>query len=204
MPFGLLIGRFRGVDLREAGSGNIGATNAWRILGKSWGLLCFGLDVCKGLVPVLLSGWWMGVLGRDDLPAGEQWLWLSVVFAAVMGHVFPVWLKFKGGKGVATAFGALLGMWPMLTWPVVTALVVWVITVKISGYVSLASCGAALTLPAAVLVIAISTGTPIAQTGPVLTLSAAMAVLVMIRHRTNIARLLAGNESKISGGDQSH
>lgn len=197
VPFGLMIGRFRGVDLRASGSGNIGATNAWRVLGRTWGITCFVLDVLKGLTPVMLFGHQMGLLGRQDIAAQASWWWLGVTAATVLGHVFPVWLKFKGGKGVATAFGALLGMWPVLTWPVLGALMVWVVTVKVSGYVSLASMAAAVTLPAAVVVIALATDASIDQRVPVLTVCMAMAALVILRHRTNIARLIAGTESKI-------
>src|SRR5690349_4488530 len=94
IPFGLLLGLWRGVDIRKAGSGNIGATNLGRVLGRKWGILCFVLDVLKGAVPVAAAGGAMGVLGRGDLPAGQAWGWLAVAVAAVLGHVFPVWLGF--------------------------------------------------------------------------------------------------------------
>lgn len=201
IPFGLLIGRLRGVDIRRAGSGNVGATNVGRLLGRRWGVACFVLDVLKGAAPVLLAGWGMGLLGRVDIAAGEAWWWLAVGAAAVLGHVFPVWLKFRGGKGVATSFGVLLGLWPLMTLPGLAALATWLVVAAATRYVSLASIIAAVGLPVYLYLIwGLGRGRSLHELLPLLLVAAALALLVIVRHCGNIARLLAGTESKIGGG----
>ena len=115
IPFGMLIARARGIDIRAHGSGNIGATNVGRVLGRTWGVAVFALDVCKGLAPVLVAGAALGTLGHIAAPARDAWLVLATAAAAILGHVFCPWLRFKGGKGVATSLGALAGVFPVLT-----------------------------------------------------------------------------------------
>ena len=208
VPFGLLLGRARGVDLRKHGSGNIGATNAMRVLGKPLGILCFGLDLAKGAGPVLASGAWMGVLGEGGLDAGATAPWMGVGLAAVVGHVFPISLRFRGGKGVATAFGALAAYWPWMSAAVGAALLVWLITVRATRYVSVASIAAALTLPAA-MTISQLTRWPAGHDGvrsasggwPMLGLALVLAALVIVRHRGNIARLREGTEGRVGAGN---
>lgn len=212
IPFGLLLGFARGVDIRQHGSKNIGATNAGRVLGKKWGLLAFALDFFKGLLPVVIAGFALGCIsmGSDAVPtiAANSWWWIGVAAAAVLGHVFPVWLKFKGGKGVATGFGAMLGLFPFVTYPAGVALVVWIVTVKLTRYVSVASIAAALVLPLAVAGFAAAglttTGETIAErlggSVPFLLTTALMGILVIWRHRANVARLRAGTENKVGGG----
>jgi acyl phosphate:glycerol-3-phosphate acyltransferase len=102
IPFGLLIAQAKGLDIRKHGSGNIGATNVARVLGMKLGLLCFGLDVLKGLGPTLGAGLAMGVVGTLEVPAIDAWWWLGVMSAAIFGHMFSPWIGFRGGKGVAT------------------------------------------------------------------------------------------------------
>ena len=111
IPFGLLIGLSRGVDIRQSGSGNIGATNLGRAVGRTWGLVGFLLDVAKGAVPVLAIGAYFGWLGEASLSTGQVTQWLVIAMAAMAGHIFPIYLKFKGGKGVATGFDALNAPW---------------------------------------------------------------------------------------------
>ena len=159
IPFGYLIGKAHGVDIRAQGSGNIGATNLGRIVGKFWGQLCFLLDLGKGAGPVLAYGAYAGVLGNLDTfrglpPTPEEQpgsmgllFWITVGMCAVLGHIFPIYLRFRGGKGVATGFGVMLGMWPQLTAPAFGALFVWYVTLKLSRYVGIASCAAAASLP---------------------------------------------------------
>ena len=195
-PFGYLIGRARGVDLRTVGSGNVGATNVGRVLGARWGYLCFALDVAKGLVPVLLVGL---ALRGGGLTAARQAGWLAVAFGAVAGHVFTFWLKFRGGKGVATSLGVLLGLFPYFTFPGLAALGIWCAVVLIWRYVSLASIVAAAAMPFLFAAACRLAGWPLRQLWPLLAFAIAMAALVILRHRTNIARLLAGTESKIQG-----
>ena len=140
VSFALILGKLNGINIREHGSGNVGATNLGRALGKKWGLICFFLDMGKGLVPVLAYGLIAGLITAEgSIGAVEMLKWLAIGVAAVIGHVFPVFLKFKGGKGVATSAGALLGFWPVLTVPVLVAGVVWFVVTKATAYVGLAS-----------------------------------------------------------------
>jgi len=113
IPFGLLIAKAHGKDLRTIGSGNIGATNVSRALGRKWAYVCFVLDVLKGGVPMLVT--LSLVRGSSSESQTEKvillWLWLAVGCAAILGHIFPIYVKFRGGKGVATSFGVALGLW---------------------------------------------------------------------------------------------
>jgi glycerol-3-phosphate acyltransferase PlsY len=198
IPFGLLLGRCRGVDIRKHGSGNIGATNAGRVLGWPWGVTCLVLDVLKGLGPVFLGGWAMGLIGGAEEPSAlEAWRWLAVAAAAVVGHVFPIWLKLKGGKGVATGLGAVLGIWPTLTVPALLAVGVWGLLAAIFKYVSLASIVAAAVIPGFLLVRVWLWGEPLAGVMPYLIVSSLIAALVVLRHSSNLKRLLAGCEPRL-------
>jgi glycerol-3-phosphate acyltransferase PlsY len=194
VPFGLLIAAFHGVDLRKVGSGNIGATNLSRALGKKWAYFCFALDFAKGLLPTLAAGIYLSNLtGTAGLLAR-----LAVGCAAVIGHIFPVYLRFKGGKGVATSFGVAIGFWPYYTLCAGISLLVWVIFVLIWRYVSLASLAAAVAFPVALAAsIAIVPGWRFSELWPLFTVAVGIPLLVFIRHRENISRLLSGNESKI-------
>jgi acyl phosphate:glycerol-3-phosphate acyltransferase len=199
--FALLLGKLRGVDVRQVGSGNVGATNAGRVLGRKWGVICFLLDVLKGLVPVLAGGITLGYVRSAEsspiLTNVEQCKWLTICAAAVMGHVFSFWLRFKGGKGVATSFGALLGVWPILTLPSVIALLVWGLVVKVSRYIGLASVIAAVSLPLAAAIGSwINHDDPL-KFGPMILVSSLLALLVVWRHRGNLARIAAGTEPKL-------
>jgi glycerol-3-phosphate acyltransferase PlsY len=222
VPFGLLIAAGRGVDIRKAGSGNVGATNVGRVLGRRWGALCFSLDVLKGALPVLAGGWAMGMLGRYTLAPGEAWAWMGVAAAAVIGHVWPVWLKFRGGKGVATALGVMVGIYPAFTYPALAAAAVWLLFASAFRYVSLASIFGVLALWTIELVNAISQrgqlvallGTAHGDAGagagsqwlwalshwqpiPMLVVTTLLALLVLVRHRSNMRRLIAGTESRL-------
>ncbi|MBX3358427.1 MAG: glycerol-3-phosphate 1-O-acyltransferase PlsY [Phycisphaeraceae bacterium] len=199
IPFGLLIGLARGIDIRKHGSGNIGATNAGRVLGRRIGLLCFALDVLKGFGPTLAFGLYSGSAGRFAL-APEAWAWwLAVAAAAVLGHVFPVWLGFKGGKGVATGFGAMLGVFPLLTIAGALSMIVWIVSARVTRYVSVSSCLAAASLPAWTVVtgLAASRGTIEGVQWPCAGAALLLGVLVIWTHRGNLARVRAGTEPKI-------
>lgn len=174
IPFGVIVARARGVDLRAVGSGNIGATNVSRALGRPLGVLVFALDALKGALPALLAGPEMAPFAGG---------------AAILGHVFPCWLRFRGGKGVATASGAFIVILPV---PTVVAAVVWVGTVLLTRYVSLGSILGSAALPT----VALALGAGPMPTGFAL----AVAVLVWVRHRGNIRRLLAGTENRVGGG----
>lgn len=178
IPFGLLIAGTRGIDIRRAGSGNIGATNVLRCLGKPLGITCFILDVLKGFIPSFF------------FPAfGPMAPTLGILFgaAAILGHNFPVFLKFKGGKGVATSAGVLLGVAPFA---VLLGVLTWAAVFWISGYVSLGSIVAA-------LVVVITGWIRVGQTG-IFTACALtlLGALTVWRHRANIQRLVAGTENR--------
>ncbi len=200
IPFGLLIARAHGKDLRSIGSGNIGATNVARALGRKWAYVCFALDVLKGLVPML------AILPlTTSLSAQSQtektivlFLWLAVGCAAILGHIFPVYLKLKGGKGVATSFGVALGLWPYYTICALIAIAVWAVVVSIWRYVSLASVAASVTFPLVlILLIALRPGWEFAHLWPFVITATAIPLMVIIRHRENIKRILSGTEGKI-------
>ncbi len=204
IPCGLLIGLRCGIDLRAQGSGNIGATNAFRILGARLGTLCFILDVAKGAGPVLVSGVVMNVFGRGAMPAGHTAPWVTVGLAAVLGHIFPIYLRFKGGKGVATAFGALAGLWPWMTLAIGASLVAWLITVRMTRFVSVASLAAAVILPLAMGASQVmhfpkgSDGARSTSGGwPFVGLAIALSALVIWKHRGNITRLRHGSEHRL-------
>lgn len=201
IPCGPIIARLHGKDLRSIGSGNIGATNLARACGRRWGYTCFGLDVLKGFVPVVAAKVaalrWVATDGAT-LGPGFLALWLGVGVAAILGHVFPVYLKFKGGKGVSTSLGIGLGLWPYFTVSALIALLVWVAVALTWRYVSLASICAAATFPIT-LGIAIATKQEwnLVNLWPLVIAATAIPILVILLHRSNIKRLLAGTESKI-------
>lgn len=194
IPFALIIAKAYGIDLRKVGSGNIGATNLSRALGRKWGYTCFALDVAKGFIPMLTAARLMssqpGIL--------ELFMVIAVGGAAVIGHIFPIYIGFKGGKGVATAFGVAIGFWPYYTIAVAAAFVIWCIVVLVWRYISLGSIVAAIIFPVTFgLMIRISPSWQLAHLWPLFIAAAAIPFMVIIRHRDNIKRLIAGTESKV-------
>ncbi|MBO5643086.1 MAG: glycerol-3-phosphate 1-O-acyltransferase PlsY [Kiritimatiellae bacterium] len=185
IPFGYIIGKLRGVDVRAVGSKNIGATNVFRTVGKKWGILAFFFDVMKGLLPVLAAKY----LAGDD-----AWRHLPLVtgVASVLGHTLTPYMKFKGGKGVATAFGMLLGLIPAL---VGVTFAVFVFFFAVSNFISLGSCSAALFLSIAVWFKWL--GCEGVANLPQAILVSLIAIFVIIKHRSNIVRLVKGEENKI-------
>lgn len=201
IPFGMLIARSRGIDLRAHGSGNIGATNVWRVMGRRAGLTCFVLDVLKGLVPVLGAGLAMGTVRAGwtpaALPAATQWWWLAVMAGAIVGHMFTPLAGFRGGKGVATGLGAALGLWPVLTVPAAGALVLWIAVAWRTRMVSVASCVSAAALPGMVWAWgAVGEGGGGAW-WPVVATTGLLGALVIVRHRANLQRVWNGTENRI-------
>ena len=184
VPFGLLAGRLKGVDVRQHGSGNIGATNVWRVCGWRFGLPVFILDAMKGMTAVWLS---LHVL-LEPTPIHA----ILGGAACVLGHSFPAWLKFKGGKGVATSLGVMIALMP---WPSLVAFAVWAAVFKVSGYVSLASIVAAAVLPT---VVGVGNVCGWGHGWPQFWFALVAGGLVIIRHRGNIARLRAGTESRFT------
>lgn len=202
IPFGVMIARARGVDIRLQGSGNPGATNVGRVLGKPFGVACFFLDATKGALPVLMSGWLAGILGAgsDEMTASAAWGWLLVAIMTILGHCFSPWIGFRGGKGVATGFGAVVAMWPVLTMPAIAGFIVWGLVLMVTRLMSLASIVGALVLPATVLALALvpgSPGTDLAASIPFLVVTSLVATLVVFRHRANLVRLRQGREDKL-------
>jgi glycerol-3-phosphate acyltransferase PlsY len=175
VPWGLVLTRMKGIDIRSIGSGNIGATNVLRTGHKFLAFLTLVLDASKGAVAALIF------MQLGELPG------IVAAFAAVMGHNFPVWLKFKGGKGVATTLGALVAV----SWPVgLLTCCVWLVVAGMFRYSSLASILSILSSPVIAMWFA-------GGNAPVAMMAAGLAVLSMIRHKDNIRRLIKGEESKI-------
>jgi len=184
VPFGLVMARaIKGVDLREVGSGNIGATNAMRVLGKPLGLVAFLLDFAKGLVPTLFLAKYAQEWNADTPLLAES----LAGIAAVLGHCFPVYLKFRGGKGVATGCGAIVGIEPLVF---VVAGVCWVLTLLALRLVSLASIAMGVAFPIAAYVF-------LPKAPAFVGACALLTVLVVVRHRGNLARIRAGTEPRI-------
>jgi glycerol-3-phosphate acyltransferase PlsY len=189
-PAGYLAGRLAGVDIRSVGSGNIGATNVLRTLGKRWGYPVFVIDVIKGFAAVRLAfvlvKYW---------PAAQPYAEYIAILTAILGvagHMFPVWLRFKGGKGVATTAGALFGLMP---WAVPCVFLVWFIVFEISRYVSLASIVAAISLP---IIVSLFAHWKFIDTWALVYFSILIMGLVLWRHRSNFSRLLKGTEQRFS------
>lgn len=189
VPFGYWAGKLKGLDIRQHGSGNIGATNVIRVCGKGIGIPVFILDMIKGLVPVLLPSW---MLAGTEV-TGSLLSATAVVcgLAAILGHMFTPWLGFKGGKGVATAAGVLLGIAPIA---MLVALGAWLLFFFTSRYVSLASMAAAIAVP---VTMAVQMATEKSWDGVLIGFGILLAILVVVRHRTNIHRLMAGTESRV-------
>ena len=188
IPAGYIAGRVAGIDIRTAGSGNIGATNVTRTLGKSYGYPVFAVDFLKGLAAVIISV----SMGQCAQPISVPVELFGIVAAVccVLGHSFPVWLRFKGGKGVATSAGALFGLMPRAA---LIAVAVWLITFYLTRYVSVASMAAALAVPVTILTMMF-----LGQTGgtALLYFSICLAAVVIIRHRSNLSRLARGTEPR--------
>jgi len=199
IPFGWLVARARGVDIRRQGSGNVGATNVGRVLGRRWGVLVFVLDLIKGAAAPVMAGHllYRAGLGEGLGPTAREVLWIAVGIGAILGSVAPVYLGFRGGKGVATSLGVVLGTYPYLTGPGLAAFGFWVLLVRLTGYVSLASILAVAALPLLFAGACYLNGWPIGSHLPLFGLTVLIVLTVLIRHRSNIGRLLTGQEARI-------
>jgi glycerol-3-phosphate acyltransferase PlsY len=195
IPFGLLVGLARGIDPRKSGSGNIGATNVGRLLGGKFFALVFTLDLLKGALPTLAAG---AVLKFHPANQAGYLLWVLVAFAAIFGHLFSIFLSFKGGKGVATSAGVLLGIFPYFTLPAAFAVAAFAIVFALTRTVSLGSMLGSSAFPIAYIAIGLIQGWGITQAQlPLLVFSILVPAMIIYKHRGNIARLRAGKEMKI-------
>jgi glycerol-3-phosphate acyltransferase PlsY len=186
IPFGYLIVKLRsGADIRETGSGGTGATNVTRKAGKAAGVVTLVLDMLKGLVAVLIARWLTG-------ETGTSWVIATAAVLAVVGHCFPVWLKFKAGKGVATGLGVFLAIVP---WAVLAAAAAFLVIVWRTRFVSLGSVAAAAFVPLWTLLIH-TWVEPISDFAPIIAALGASSALIIAKHSENIKRLVAGTENK--------
>ena len=214
IPFGVIIAKAKGVNIRDHGSGNIGATNVLRVIGKKYGITCLLLDALKGFIPVMLAVNLIQIAGRENqlqlaaldplaliLPAAQQFkgqlIHVLTALAAVLGHNYSPWVGFKGGKGIATSAGVLLALMPA---GIGLLVVVWLIAFGISRYVSLASIIAAAALPLITIYGSwfhgrIADGT---WNKPLFFFSLVIAILAIWKHQSNIQRLLAGTEHRFT------
>ncbi len=189
IPTGFLVGKARGLDIRTVGSGNIGATNVLRVLGKPAGVSVLLVDGLKGWLAVevaagLVKNWVYPTAG----PVESEWFRIAAGIAAILGHNYTCWLNFKGGKGIATSAGVLAALVPV---PLLIIFSVWIIVFVLSRYVSLASISASFTLPFATLV----TGGSLR----LILVTAGMALLAIYKHKSNIKRLIEGTENRFGG-----
>jgi glycerol-3-phosphate acyltransferase PlsY len=222
IPFGLLIARSQGIDIRQHGSGNIGATNVLRVLGKKFGIPCLLLDALKGFIPIVIALSLVRIAGKEaglaipflkpwslELAADQrftgQLVHVITGLMAILGHNYSPWVGFKGGKGIATSAGVLLGLFPFFG--VMLLLVIWALLFLTTRYVSVASMGAAAALPLLTHIGARfhhvdndkslpslwEAGT---WNKPLFALSVAIAVMAIWKHRSNIQRLLNGTENR--------
>ena len=195
VPFSLVVARAHGVDLRQHGSGNAGATNAWRVLGKGPGILVFALDLLKGLAATV------GIARLGDAaglgPDGAAWLSVIAGASAMLGHVYTVWGRaffgsWKGGKGVATGAGMLLGLIPVA---IGVGVVVFALTMWATRWVSLGSILSAVSLP---VTMAVQRALGASVAAPVWGFALVVPLFIVYTHRTNVRRLLAGTEPRLS------
>jgi len=222
IPFGLLIARSKGVNIREHGSGNIGATNVFRVIGKGPGIICFILDVLKGAIPVLLAINLLGIEGKGALsqfdfmegartmfPAEKrdfiQFIHVLTGLCAILGHNYSPWVRFKGGKGIATSAGVLLGLMPVAT---LMLIVVWVVLTFTTRYVAVGSVGAAIALPLIVFwginhhkmddndPDSLSLWESGTYNKSLLVFAVVAGVLAIYKHKSNIVRLMNGTENR--------
>jgi glycerol-3-phosphate acyltransferase PlsY len=185
IPTAFLLGKLKGIDIRHYGSGNVGATNTFRVLGTGWGISCLGLDILKGFLPASI------LIAEIFAPDGwrpESWQWIMGL-VSISGHMFSPFLKFRGGKGVATSLGVLLAIVPK---PILIVLAIGIVIIWLSGYVSLASVVCAALLPALILVLNFNNKP---WTSCIIT--SMLALVIIYKHRLNIRRLLNGTESRL-------
>lgn len=193
LPFGFWISKMHGIDIRQHGSGNIGATNIFRTIGAPTGIIVFLLDILKGFAPVavgkmIVESNLADPASNDQLVSGAC---VSLALAAIIGHNYTFWLGFKGGKGIATSAGVMLAFIPGVF---AGALALWIVVFCFSGYVALASMAAALAIPLQTAAIGLIYATPVSI--PEIVFGVFASIMAIWRHRSNISRLIAGKEDR--------
>ncbi len=191
IPFGLLLGKLKGIDIREHGSGNIGATNVFRTLGKKPGILCLFLDFCKGFIPVLICKHYV-----PESTVGQS-IAVGTALAAILGHNYSPWIGFKGGKGIATSAGAIAAIMPPVA--LILLVLIFIVVTFITKYVSVGSIATAIALPLLTIYGSYSHGKIADGTWnkPLFIFSLIAGSLAIWKHRANIVRLRNGTENKI-------
>lgn len=184
LPTAYIIGKLKNIDIRKVGSGNVGATNTARILGKKWAILVLAVDIAKGLASIIIA---RRLLPNADSHGG--YILMAGLFS-VLGHIFPVWLNFKGGKGVATICGLVIALSPFQA---IIAFLIFIITLYLSRFVSLSSLLGAISLPVTWFFFFNFEQAPL-----LFYFFATLAFIISVMHVKNIKRLLSGTESKIS------
>ncbi len=190
IPWGLILGKINKIDIREHGSKNIGATNVNRVLGKKWALICFALDFLKGFLPVFIV---KQLLENNILDKNATYAIVIAAFAAFAGHVWTVYLKFKGGKGIATIAGIIIALSPL---SFLISISIWSIIFYSTRYVSLASIIASIAVPTTAFLLNKFTKYKLENSS--LILLAILGLLAIIKHRVNILRLLKGTENRFN------
>ena len=200
LPFGFWIAKLKGIDIRDHGSGNIGATNVFRNLGPRYGVLVLILDIAKGLLPVLIGS--SVILEKipidpsvvNDKEALEGFVYVTLAISTIIGHNYTFWLGFKGGKGIATSAGALI---PFLPEVLIGSFIIWIVVFFTSRYVALASILAALSLPILTYLLDHNYIFPdINSSLPVLLFGVLAGLMALWRHKSNIQRIIKGEEDK--------
>lgn len=195
LPIGLMVGRMvKGIDVRDYGSGNIGASNVWRTMGPFWGFAVFLFDFCKGYLPTLLANGmpqvptWVPIphVVAAPIPHAAAWLPVAAGLAAILGHNFSPFLKFKGGKGVATSLGVVYGLSPLAA---AIGFAVWGLCLFVTRYISVSSMISAVVTSAVLIVLN--------HDLPHVLFALLVSFFVIIKHRANMARLKAGTEPKV-------
>jgi glycerol-3-phosphate acyltransferase PlsY len=198
IPFGVIFARLKGVDIRTVGSGNVGAANVVRALGRKWGIAVFLLDMLKGLGPCLVSR--TVLLQAGELckcqPAIVNAVWLGVGLAAILGHNYSPFLRFRGGKGVSTSFGVTLGIYPQFTYPALIGFVIWAAALSASRMSALGSLLGGVSFPVIYYVFARFRGASMLEEWPFLTFAILVSLMLVVRHRANIRRLVSGTEAR--------
>ncbi len=198
IPFGLIIGKIYGFDVRKIGSSNIGAMNVGRVIGPKGFIMVFLLDAMKGFIPAIVAG---AFLTNDWLEQSSlstrNIIWLAIGIVAVLGHNYSIFLRFQGGKGVATSFGVALGIYPELTFPALVGLAVWALGISITRMSSVGSLCAGIVFPIAYLKLTRHRHDILQTHWPFLAFTLLACLMVVIRHRANIARIMAGTEPRV-------